>query len=86
MRLQGVDVTLSVINNVLKDIQTFLNQNGADLDGAQAPLDGVQVIDGNKDILEEFSKYISVGWSVGRLVGWLVGRLVGWSVGRLVGF
>ena len=68
LRLQGVDVTLSVLNNVLNDIQTLLTQNGADLDGAQAPLDGVQVIGANEDIPEELSKFISVGWSVGRLV------------------
>ena len=60
LQLQAVDVTLSVIHDVVTVIQAFLNEHGGNMDGAQAALDGVQVIGANEDIPEEDSKCIYV--------------------------
>ena len=70
LQLQAVDVTLSVIHDVVSVIQAFLNEHGSNFDGAQAPLDGVQVIGTNEDIPEEDSKCILV------LICWFLGLYI----------
>ena len=60
LQLRAVDVTLSVIHDVICVIQGILNETGGNLDGAQAALEGVQVIDANEDIPEEDSKCMFV--------------------------